>query len=297
MADFKEEFNNIKVKTQAIRLRVWSLTLVIIMALCFYVVVNVATKQSFDWIDFIFVCLIQIVSFSLYFPEGEFFGQKDKGYINNKDSYNDKASDVNENGEYAKLREFCDYEFNERKNRYLANQCGLIGITLEEFESLKTMTESEIKSLKKHEIQAKNGTRIKFFTKHQKQLLYNLVFKPIPVQKNQPETIMSAIENDGTRAIHDTSITFKTISYLKKFLVVFLIGLVFGYVGFTLRDGFGLAQFVQIFMYITTLLTTSVMAFSSGETCSKVHKSHFYLELSNFLESFNEWVKYNKSGV
>ena len=40
---------------------------------------------------------------------------------------------------------------------------------------------------------------------------------------------------------------------------------------------------------ITTLFTTAVMAFTSGETCSKVHKSHFYLDLANFIDGFNEW--------
>lgn len=291
MTDYKEEFNSIKMKTQAVRLRTWSLTLVIILALCFYVIVNITTKQEFNWIDFVFVCLIQFVSFSLYFPEGEVFGQKDKGFISNKDSYNDKATNVNENGQFSKLREYCDFEYEERRKRYLINQCGLIGITLEELEIFKQMTEKEIKGLTRHEFKAENGTKIKFFTKNQRKFLYNLIFKPLPVQKNHPETIMSAVENDGTRAIRDTSIQFKAFSYLKKFLVVILIGLLFGYVGYTLRDGFDFAKFVQIFMYLTTLFTTSVMAFSSGETCQKVHKSHFYLELCIFIDGFNEWNK------
>ena len=291
MADFKEEFNSIKVKTQGVRLRTWSLTLVIILALCFYVIVNITTKQEFNWIDFVFICLIQFVSFSLYFPEGEVFGQKDKGFISNKNSYNDKATDVNEKGQFSKLREYCDFEFEERQKRYVLNQCGLIGITLKELEIFKQMTEKEIKGLTRHEFKAENGIKIKFFTKNQRKFLYNLIFKPLPVQKNHPETIMSAVENDGTKAIRDTSIQFKAFSYLKKFLVVILIGLLFGYVGYTLRDGFDFAKFVQIFMYLTTLFTTSVMAFSSGETCQKVHKSHFYLALCIFIDGFNEWNK------
>ena len=285
--DFKEEFGNVKLKSQSIRLRTLSLSIIIVIALFSYALVNITTKQSFNWVDFVFVCLIQIVSFTLYFSEGEVFGQKDKGFISNKETYNTSANDVNVNGEFSDLREYCEVEYQERKKRYIANQCGLIGITVEEFEVFNQMPEEEIKNLKKHEY---NG-KIKFFTKYQRKLLYGLVFNPIPVQKNQPETIMSAIENDGTKAIHDDSILFKRHSYFKKFFVVCIIGLIFGYVGYTLRDGFDFAKFVQIFMYLTTMFTTAIMAFSNGETCQKVYKSRFYLELNNFLESFKEWKK------
>ena len=285
--DFKEEFGNVKLKSQSIRLRTLSLSIIIVIALFSYALVNITTKQSFNWVDFVFVCLIQIVSFTLYFSEGEVFGQKDKGFISNKETYNTSANDVNVNGEFSDLREYCEVEYQERKKRYIANQCGLIGITVEEFEVFNQMPEEEIKNLKKHEY---NG-KIKFFTKFQKKLLSKLIFSPIPVQKNQPETIMSAIENDGTKAIHDDSILFKRHSYFKKFFVVCIIGLIFGYVGYTLRDGFDFAKFVQIFMYLTTMFTTAIMAFSNGETCQKVYKSRFYLELNNFLESFKEWKK------
>lgn len=285
--DFKEEFGNVKLKTQSIRLRTLSLTILIIFALCFYVVVNVTTNQSFNWIDFAFVCMIQIISFGLYFSEGEVFGQKDKGFLANKEAYNTNANDVNINGEFSELREYCEFEYQERKNRYVVNQCGLIGITPDELEIFKAMSGEQIKKLTSHEY---NG-KIKFFTKKQVKLLYKLIFEPIPVQKNQPETIMSAIENDGTSKIQDGSIPFKRHEFTKKILVVLVVGLVFGYVGYTLRDGFNLAKFVQIFMYITTLFTTAIMAFSNGETCQKVHKSHFYLELNNFIESFKEWKK------
>ena len=131
--------------------------------------------------------------------------------------------------------------------------------------------------------------RLIFFSKHKRKILYNLIFKPIPVEKNYPETIMSAVENNGNKAIRDGSISYKSHSYIRKILMAVVVGGIFAYIGYTLRDGFGFTQVVQICMYITTLFTTAVMAFTSGEICSKVHKSHFYLDLANFLDSFNEW--------
>lgn len=282
-----------KQRVETIRLRTWTLTLAILITLALYLLVNVTTKQSINWVDFVILCVMQIIVHSLYFPDGDLFGQKDSAFISNKTAYNNKASLVNENKEIANLRKYCDFEFEERKKRYILNQCSIIGITLDELEMLKQKTEKEIRKLEKLEtkeiIDGEEKGRLIFFSKHKRKILYNLIFKPIPVEKNHPETIMSAVENDGNKAIRDGSISYKAHSYIRKILTAVVIGGIFAYIGYTLRDGFGFAQVVQIAMYVTTLFTTAVMAFTSGEICSKVHKSHFYLDLANFLDSFNEW--------
>lgn len=282
-----------KQRVETIRLRTWTLTLAILITLALYLLVNVTTKQSINWVDFVILCVMQIIVHSLYFPDGDLFGQKDSAFISNKTAYNNKASLVNENKEIANLRKYCDFEFEERKKRYVLNQCSIIGITLDELEMLKQKTEKEIRKLEKFEtkeiIDGEEKGRLIFFSKHKRKILYNLIFKPIPVEKNHPETIMSAVENDGNKAIRDGSISYKAHSYIRKILTAVVVGGIFAYIGYTLRDGFGFTQVVQICMYITTLFTTAVMAFTSGEICSKVHKSHFYLDLANFLDSFNEW--------
>ena len=282
-----------KQRVETIRLRTWTLTLAILISLALYLLVNVTTKQSINWIDFVLLCTMQIIVHSLYFPDGDLFGQKDTAFINNKSAYNEKASEINEKKEIANLRKYCNYEFEERKQRYIQNQCGLIGITLEELDVLKQKSEKDILKLESFEtkeiVNGEEKSRLIFFSKHKRKILYNLIFKPLPVEKNYPETIMSAVENNGNKAIKDGSISYKAQSYIRKILTAVVVGGIFAYIGYTLRDGFGFAQVVQICMYITTLFTTAVMAFTSGETCSKVHKSHFYLDLANFIDGFNEW--------
>ena len=232
---------------------------------------------------------MQIVSYCLYFPEGENFGCKNKSFIENKDTYNDKAEKVITENKIAQLRNYCEVEYLERKERYLNNECGYLGITQKELELLKNKTKKEIFKLKKFEFKNGNDIKVVNFSRKKRRVLFNLIYNPLPVEKNNTETILSAIENNGTSAIHDSSLIFKKQSYIKKFMVVFLVGLVFGYIGYTVRESFGIAEIVQIFMYLTTMFTTSVMAFSTGETSSKVYKSHFYVELSNFLDGFSEW--------
>lgn len=294
MAENENKYvNATKSRIATIRIRTWTLTLAILISLALYILVNVTTRQSINWIDFALLCVMQIILHSLYFPDGDLFGQKDSAYISNKIAYNTKANEINNKKEISNLRKYCDFEFEERKERYILNQCSIIGITLEELEMLKQKTEKEIKELEKIEtkeiIDGEEKGRLIFFSKHKRKMLYNLIFKPIPVEKNYPETIMSAVENNGNKAIRDGSISYKAQSYIRKILTAVVIGGIFAYIGYTLRDGFGFAQVVQIVIYVTTMFATSVMAFTSGETCSKVHKSHFYLELANFIDGFNEW--------
>jgi hypothetical protein len=287
-----------KNRITTIRIRTWTLTLAIVVALIFYLIVNVTTKQGINWIDFLLLCSMQIITHSLYFPDGDLFGQKDTAFISNKTAYNDKATEINQNKEIAQLRKYCKWEYKERKERYILNVLGEIGITTEELEILKQKSEKEIKELEffetKEIIDGEEKGRMIVFSKHKRKLLYNLLFKPLPIEENHPETIMSAVENNGNKAIRDGSIAYKTHSYIRKILMAIVVGGIFAYIGYTLRDGFGWAEIVSICMYLTTLFTTAVMAFTSGETCSKVHKSHFYLDLANFIDGFNEWNSKNK---
>lgn len=295
MSENEKHIDMAKTRLVSVRLRTWTLTLAIVITLVFYFLVNVATRQTINWVDFVLLTALQIVTHSTYFPDGEIFGQKDSSFIENKKSYNEKANTINEKGNFAKLREYCKYEYEQRKTAYVLNECGFIGITLSELHELSQKSEKEIKKLKtcetKENVNGELKTRIIFLSKSKRKHLYNLLFKPLPVEQNHPETIMSAVENNGNKAIRDGSIAFKAQSYIKKILVAVVIGGIFAYIGYTIRDGVGFAQIVSIAMNLTTLFTTAVMAFSSGETCSKVYKNHFYIELSNFIDGFNEWVE------
>ena len=293
MAKENKYVDGAKQRLSIIRLRTWTLTLAIIIALVFYFLITITTKQAISWVDFVLLCTVQIICHSLYFPDGDLFGQKDDAFISNKENYNTKAEAINQNKDIAKLREYCKVEYEERKQRYILNECATIGITEEELELLKQKTEKEIKKMKSFEVKemidGEEKSKLIMFSKFKRKKLYALIFGKIPVEENQPETIMSAIETNTNKAIKDGSIAYKTQSYIRKAMQAVVVGGIFAYIGYTLRDGIGMEEIVSIIMYLTTLFTTAAISFTSGENCSKVHKSRFYLELSNFIDGFNEW--------
>lgn len=283
------DMNGTKERLNIIRTRTWTLTLLLLITLIFYLIVDVIFKNSIDFLDFLITAVLQIVTHFIYFPDGEVYGSLDKGFISNKDAYNKKAEAINENGEFSKLRDYCKYEFEERKKRYIDNECSLIGITVNELDSFKDLNKKEILSMESFVLD--DGKKKIVFDKYKRRKLYNLIYKRLPVEYNNPETIMSAVENDGRRAIRDGSIRFKKASNTKRVLISIFVGLILGYIGYSLTSGFGLANIVSILVNIATIFTSAVMSFTGGEKSIKVYKNLFYIELVNFLDGFNEYCK------
>lgn len=272
-------------RVSAIRFRTWSLTLVIFIALIFYFLMQTIFKESINIIDFFFLCVTSILIHCIYFPDGELFGQRNKKFNQNKDAYNAKANSVNRLKIYNKLKEYCEYEFEQRVKSYKETQMAQIGVTEEEFAWFTEQSKKFILQNTKFEI---NG-KLFILDKHKRKRLIKLLFKPLPIEKNEPQTIMSAMETHSSKKITDSSVRFKKSSYISKVLISIVMGLVFAYVGYTFRDGISFEQITVFFMFIATIMSTAVTSFSSGEICQRVYRSQFYVEISLFLDGFAEW--------
>lgn len=281
----------IKSRAMAIRLRTLSLTLVILVTLVFYLLVSVYEKSMIDWIDFVILCIVQILMHCLYFPDGELYGQTNARFINNRNAYNEKATLINKKRQMKHLREFAKVDYLQRQQNYIETQCGFVGISMTEYEFIKAnYSEKQIKTLDKIEIDG----RLYFLSKHKRKILNRVLFKALPVGYNNPETIMSAIENDGSSKITDKSKSYKIGAYVKKVFTAIVIGGIMAYIGYKAKDGFGIDDVVRMLMYLSSMLSTAILSYSSGEVCQRVYKCQFYLELSLFIDNFFEWLALEK---
>lgn len=284
----------IKQRMTAVRMRTWALTIAIAIALVFYFLMQTFIKESINVVDFFFLCITAILVHFIYFPDGEIFGQKDKQFITNRDAYNDKATKINEQHTFKYLKEYCEVEYQERKKRYITEELSLIGITEEEYKWFKQKDIKFIQQKDKFEIEIDHEhSKFIVLARGKKKKLIKLLFEPIPIEKNEPDTIMSAIEVRTSRKITDKSRLFKMSSNISKVLLSFVMGAVFAYTGYILKDGIGIEQITLIIMFLTTIFSTAVTSFSSGEICQRVYRKQFYIELSLFIDGFNEWL-YNK---
>ena len=283
----KEFVGKVKSGTHTIRLRTWTLSVAIIGAIILYFLVQVGFDSEVNLVDLLFLSTIQIVVHFLYFPDGDLFGQKAPVYVSNKNTYNDKATEITENGRVGKLREYCVVEYNRRRQLYIATVCGHIGIEVKDYERLMQLPQEEVKHLKSVETAGKTI----YLTKKRRKWLYDLIFEPLPVETNDPETILSATEERFGAAVNDESVHYRKKQNVKRVIQSFVVGTALAYIGYTSRDGITLAVIVKTVVNLVSVFTTAVMSFSRGETCSSVYRNRFYVKLSNFIDGFNEWRK------
>ena len=223
----KEFVGKVKNGSHTIRLRTWTLSVAIIGAIILYFLVQVGFDNEVNFVDLLFLSTIQIVVHFLYFPDGDLFGQKAPVYVSNKNTYNDKATEITENGRVGKLREYCVIEYNRRRQLYIATVCGHIGIEVKDYERLMQLPQEEVKHLKSVETAGKTI----YLTKKRRKWLYDLIFEPLPVETNDPETILSATEERFGAAVNDESVHYRKKQNVKRVIQSFVVGTALAYIG------------------------------------------------------------------
>lgn len=296
MKKVNEYADGVKDRAVSLRLRTLILTGMIVVMLILYCIVQIVLNQRINIVDMIIIGIIQILSFTAYYPEGQNYGNGNKVFVNNKKAYNDKANYVNNQQLQERLGEYCEYEYKKRKNEWYENQCGILGISVDELEKIKqSYTEQEIKRLEsittKRTVQGEEQDVVVHFGKKQRKRLHSLLFNPCPVEKNEADAILAACEIKREKRIIDGSLS-NTSTNIKVFFIRAVMMMVFiGYLGYALRDGFSFANIMQFGMFFGTMVGTSVTAYTQGETNIKTYKNRYYVELSNFLSGFFEWQK------
>lgn len=292
----KDYADGVKDRAVSLRLRTLILTGLILVMLILYCIVQIVLNQKINVVDMIIIGIIQVLTFSAYYPDGQNFGTSNTVFVANKKAYNEKANYVNNHQLQEKLGEYCEYEYEKRKKEWYENQCGILGISLDELDKIKqSYTEEEIKRLEsittKRIIKGEEQEVVIHFGKKQRKRLHSVIFNPCPVEKNEAKAILSACEIKREKRIMDGSLA-NTSANIKVFILRAAMMMVFiGYIGYALRDGFSFANIMQFGMFFGTMIGTAVTAYTQGETNTKVYKNRYYVELDNFLAGFFEWAK------
>lgn len=296
MKKINEYADGVKDRAISLRLRTLILTGMIILMLILYCIVQIVLNQRINVVDMIIIGIIQILSFSSYYPEGQNYGTGNKIFIANKKAYNEKANFVNNNQLQERLGEYCEYDYEKRKKEWYENQCGILGISLDELDKIKqSYTEDEVKKLESiktiRKINGKDEEVVIHFGRKHRKRLHNIIFNPCPVEKNEAKAILSACEVKQEKRIIDGSLT-NTSNNVKVFILRAAMMMVFvGYLGYMLREGFSFANIMQFFMFFGTMVGTAVTAYTQGETNIRTYKNRYYVELDGFLAGFFEWNK------
>lgn len=278
-------------RVSSVRTRTWILTASILIAVVLYIFVNLFWEETISVIDMLMLATIQTITHFAFFPEGELYGENDEKFILNREAYNTKATAINEQREVGQLREYCEYDFQRRKDEYVKDELGALGITGTEYAELKKKSPREIRKLAEWEFDGK----ILYFTKRQRKRLFALLFHPVPVEKNKATTILSAVDYDTTKAIRNGKIAYKNKKYIGKILKAFVGGMLLAYIGYGQRDGITVADVARAVTCFVSMLTTAVTSYTRGETSTRVYQNQFYIDLTVFIDEFFGWLKNEKS--
>lgn len=270
----------------SLRARTLTLTFALTTCIVFYCLMQWVITGNVDLVSLIISGIIQILTHFAYFDDGKINGERDTAFIANKKAYNTNANKVNENNKFSDLKTYCQKEFDERKQRYLNAKFSYLGISEADYMQLKQFSEKEIKSLKTF----KNQNTTICFTRKKRTVLYNLIFKPLPIEPNEPEFIMSAISFDKSKGIKDKSVVFERVTHIQVVLKATIFALFIAYIGISFRENFSWESIVEIVYLIVVMIYTAIFSFSSGEKYTKIYKSNFYNELTMFLDGFFESI-------
>ena len=281
---------SVKARVKIIRLRTWTLTLTITALLILYIFVTLAINSKIEWIDFAITAGIQISAHFAYFADGERYGETDEFYISARKSYNDNAARIMAESTVEELREYCEVDYEQRKKDYIAEVCGAIGISVSELEEISKLPEKEIRKIKTFE----SKSRIVYFDRKKRKALAKLIFGKNPVEKNQPSTILSAVDRNYADSIKDMAPLYRKASHGVRLFKSVAIGGLLAYIGYSARDGLTFEAVVKSCVFIGSMITTAVSSYISGEKASRIHRKKFYLELSLFIDAFFSWVGLKK---
>lgn len=270
----------------SLRARTLTLTFALTTCIVFYCLMQWVITGNVDLVSLIISGLIQILTHFAYFDDGKINGERDAGFKANKTAYNTNANKVNDDNKFSKLKTYCQTEYEERKQRFLNAKFSYLGISEADFNKLKQLPEKEIKNLNQFQ---NEETKI-YFSRKKRKVLYDLIFKPIPIEANEPEFIMSAVSFDKSKGIKDKSVVFERVTHIQVVLKATIFALFIAYIGVSFRENFSWESVVEIVYLIVVMIYTAIFSFSSGEKYTKVYKSNFYNELTMFLDGFFESI-------
>lgn len=277
---------SITARVKIIRLRTWTLTITITALLILYIFVTLAFNSKIEWIDFAITAGIQISTHFAYFADGERYGETDPLYVSAKTSYNDNAARIITDSTVERLREYCEEEYLQRRNDYITDVCGAIGISVAELGEISKKPEAELRAITKWESEGKTV----YFDRAKRKMLLDLIFGKSPVEKNQPSMILSAVDRDYVAAIKDGSTFYRKATHASRLFKSIVVGGILAYIGYNIRDGLNFAAVVKSCVFIGSMITSAVSSYIAGEKASREYRKQFYLELSLFIDAFFSWT-------
>lgn len=257
------------------------LTTILVIALIFLIFASIGTSFELDnkfWFRFITGAVITLLVVSIWLPSGKEKGEKDAVYISNKNAYDDRADLISKNQEHKKLRNFCKYKTQKKKEEKILAILGNVNLDYKDYETL-------LKSKATIEKIQENTE----FNDNQKKVLIRLITKGVKVKPYNAEQITTGIENYKGDKLNNQEKIRQFFYMFSRIVISF--GIMFFMASFVITEkSVTMADIAQLFIWLVAICTNLIGSYLYGIKLIVVFRNQYYIKLYNFLSEFDEWL-------
>lgn len=290
-----EIIENVKERGRTVSLSAWLSTSIVTIGIVAMVLLGVESKDSLDLVFFVLMLVSQGIITTTWLPEGKQFGETKPLFMQTRSAYNGKVNDVISRQISMELKDYCDYDFEVRKKHYKMRMLARAALDFNDLDKVAEMQENEFydkflfwKKFKAWD-KKKVGEDEISLNKLQVRVLYTLIFKPLPIQANNVETIIGGATVSEVNPVKDTTSKYINKWLGGKFGILIVMSLITAYLGLRLAQGITLQAILQAIMLIMAVVTSLTSSFLTGERAITIHKRSYYVDASNFIDRFFEW--------
>lgn len=258
------------------------ITALIAVSLILILFTTISAEMHLDrsfWTTTAVGTLLSFLIYIIWLPPAKAKATEVPKFKNLKAAYDKNANMIISSQKFKELKSFCDLKNSERKKQIYMERLASVALNYEDYVNLyKILNRNEIKSLN--------------LTKKQKRLLIKLNEHGVGYIDIKPENIVSANSHVKLKKLKNTENLTQTLFMIAKVITSLAIATFLASIFVTGKDGVGIAEVTQLFLWATTMGMNIFSATSFGRKLVLTNRFNYYYELYLLCEEFNSYCNY-----
>lgn len=223
----------------------------------------------------------------LWSPTGVEKGEAVQEVMDNKNIYNARANYIVDNQLMTKAKEFCAVVNDNEKKEYIKTMLSSVTLDLSIYEKYLNYTK-----LSKEEKEW-----FKSLSKKQIKMLNRLKNKPIRIKKLKVEHLIFGRKTRKSIVPVNKENLYLNLTIVGKAIFGFVLGAFMVFIVVSPRDGFGIAQVIQLLFWACSIVYNIFAAINNGYKRVVVFRNDYIVEKATRCAEFFEWAKIPLSQV
>lgn len=223
--------------------------------------------------------LLSFLIYIIWLPPAKAKATEVPKFKNLKAAYDNDANLIISSQKFKELKSFCEEKNKERKKQLYMTKLAAVALDYNDY-------------LKNYQNKSRGEILSTNLTKKQKQLLIKLNEHGVNYVDIQPENIVSANSHVKLKKLKNTENIAQVLFMIGKIITSLAIATFLASIFVTGKDGVGIAEVTQLFLWATTMGMNIFSATSFGRKLVLTNRFNYYYELYLLCEEFNSYCNY-----